>query len=86
MYQIVHLTPVYHFSTDAYLGQRVIERSHGYLTLELALKIAGRRWDEDYNRCGDDSFVVVPFGGSPYADRIVEAHARRTRVEDNLPF
>ena len=72
MYQIVELSPVYHFSTDAYLGERVSSRSHGYLTLALAHKIAGWKAQIDYDRCGDNSFVVVPFGGDPWRDRLID--------------
>lgn len=83
MFQIVRLTPVYHFSTDAYLGTKVAERSHGYLTLALAHKIASARAQADYEGYGDDSFVVVPFGGSPYRDQIADPALATTA---DIPF
>ena len=85
MYQIVRLTPVYHFSTDAYLGTRVVERSHGYLSRALAHKLAARRWSADYEGCGDDSFYVVPFGGDPWRDRLIDP-ALLTSEEIAIPY
>jgi len=66
MFQIVEVIPTYCRITDACIGSQEWSRSHLYLTHALALKIAERQAQKNYDNCGESDFVVVVAGGSAF--------------------
>lgn len=69
-FQIVRISPVYHCTTDAMIGSKADRLPMAYSSEALAHKLAGRWTDEDYRNYGDDHFVVVPYGASPFSEAI----------------
>lgn len=82
MYQIVRIYPLYHAFTDAMIGSAAQRLPMAYHSEALAHKLAGRLTDEDYRSCGDDHFVVVPYGESPFRFRLPAPAA----PADDCPF
>jgi hypothetical protein len=87
LFQIVQIAPTYNFS-DAIVGSHIVSRSHAYVTKALAFKLAALRAQESYENCGDDNFVVVRAGGSPWqhADVVTEEPLESDGCEPRDPY
>lgn len=83
-FQIVEIQPNYCRITDAMIGSTAYPRPMSYKSEELAHKLAGRLHDQEYQNCGDGIFVVVPYGQSAFARRIVKQAA--IAAFDDMPF
>jgi len=83
-FQICRISPVHHFSTDAMIGSNATRLPMNYNSEALAHKLAGRLARQEYEGFGDDYFVVVPFGGSPWRDVVRQASAMSDL--DDMPF
>lgn len=69
MYQIARIIPIYCPSTDGLTGHKAKLLPMTYVHERLAHKIAGRREARDFDNHGDDSFVVIRVGDSPFSQR-----------------
>lgn len=83
-YQIVRVWPVYHWSTDHLMGSKAEALPMSYKSEALAHKLAGKLSREAYEGCSDDSFYVIPYGGSPFLDRKWPAPSTADDME--IPF
>lgn len=83
MFQIVRIAPIHHAFTDAIIGSSQHPLPMSYKLEELAHKLAGILSDREYEGCGDDHFVVVPYGESAFAPRTVR---RPVTAFDDMPF
>lgn len=83
MFQIVCIAPSYHAFTDAIIGSTQHRLPMAYLSATLAEKIAGRLSAKEYENCGDDYFVVVPYGESAFTSRLP---APCIAPDDFMPF
>lgn len=81
MYEIICVSPLYDWNTDAIIGSKYTRLPMTYFNMRLAQKIAGRLSDIAWNECGDDHFIVVPYGKSAQK-RIMEPPP----VYDDYPF
>lgn len=78
MFQIVRIAPRHCPITDAMTGSTAHRLPMAYHSSDLAHKLAGRMHQADYEACGDDTFIVVPYGACPFT----RAHHRPMQMLD----
>ena len=84
-FQIVRIIPTRCPSTDAFIGSRAEPLPMAYTSQALAERLAGRWGYQDYLCGGEDCFTVVPYGGSPYPNRLMAA-PMPVADHDGMPF
>lgn len=86
-YQIVRYAAIY---CEIYGGMKGGSTAHrlpmAYSNAKLALKLASRMHDADYNNGGDDSYGVIEYGANPYQTRYAVAQQFITKATDDMPF
>ncbi len=61
-FQIIRLVAVEHPIYGGVCGSKAVSLPMSYHSEALAHKLAGVFTERDYEACGDDHFVVVPYG------------------------
>lgn len=82
MYQIFEIRPTYCAITDGLIGSSAHPLPMLYRSERLARKLAGVFGQRDYDNCGDNTYVVVEYGQSPYTRRAWPM----TAPADDFPF
>ena len=86
MYQIVEIRPTHCQITDGIIGSSAHPLPMTYRSEALAHKLAGRIAEAHYENCGDNSYVVVEAGKSPYQPRVDFSQWRSWPIDADTDF